>query len=159
MPHVDPVASIVGGLALMLLAAKLGGELAIRVKQPAVLGVVYGVALRVALEPLRMGLYGVFPIEVRTHAGDHVYAALLCGRATVAEEIATAEELGSVKLVYDLVYNPSETRLLSEAKAAGAKTLGGLEMLIAQGARQFEIWTGGEAPVKEMKAAIEERLK
>lgn len=38
MPHVDPVASIVGGLAVMLLAAKLGGELAIRVKQPAVLG-------------------------------------------------------------------------------------------------------------------------
>ena len=38
MPHADPVASIVGGLALMLLAAKLGGELAIRVKQPAVLG-------------------------------------------------------------------------------------------------------------------------
>jgi Kef-type K+ transport system membrane component KefB len=38
MAHVDPVASIVGGLALMLLAAKLGGELAIRVKQPAVLG-------------------------------------------------------------------------------------------------------------------------
>jgi Na+:H+ antiporter len=38
MSHVDPVASIVGGLALMLLAAKLGGELAIRVRQPAVLG-------------------------------------------------------------------------------------------------------------------------
>ena len=38
MPHVDPVATVVGGLAVMLLAAKLGGELAIRVKQPAVLG-------------------------------------------------------------------------------------------------------------------------
>ena len=38
MPHVDPVASIVGGLAVMLLGAKLGGELAIRAKQPAVLG-------------------------------------------------------------------------------------------------------------------------
>jgi len=38
MPHVDPVAPIVGGLALMLVAAKLGGELAIRAKQPAVLG-------------------------------------------------------------------------------------------------------------------------
>jgi shikimate dehydrogenase len=75
------------------------------------------------------------------------------------DSVATAEELGSVKLVYDLVYNPSETRLLREAKTAGAKTLGGLEMLIAQGARQFEIWTGGEAPVEEMKAAIEERLK
>jgi hypothetical protein len=35
MAHVDPVASIVGGLAVMLLTAKLGGELAIRVKQPA----------------------------------------------------------------------------------------------------------------------------
>ena len=53
----------------------------------------YGVALRVALEPLRMGLYRVFPIEVRTHARDHVYAALFGGGATVAEEIATAEEL------------------------------------------------------------------
>ena len=38
MPHIDPVAPIVGGLALMLVAAKLGGELAIRAKQPAVLG-------------------------------------------------------------------------------------------------------------------------
>jgi Kef-type K+ transport system membrane component KefB len=38
VPHVDPVASIVGGLAIMLLAAKLGGEVAIRLKQPAVLG-------------------------------------------------------------------------------------------------------------------------
>ena len=38
MPHIDPVAPIVGGLALMLVAAKLGGELAIRGKQPAVLG-------------------------------------------------------------------------------------------------------------------------
>jgi len=75
------------------------------------------------------------------------------------DSIATAEELGSVKLVYDLVYNPSETRLLSEAKKAGAKTLGGIEMLIAQGAKQFEIWTGGQAPVEEMKTAIEERLK
>ncbi|PYT00777.1 MAG: shikimate dehydrogenase [Acidobacteria bacterium] len=75
------------------------------------------------------------------------------------DSIATAEELGSVKIVYDLVYNPSETRLISEAKKAGVKTLGGIEMLIAQGAKQFEIWTGGEAPVEEMKSAIEERLK
>ena len=73
--------------------------------------------------------------------------------------IAVAEELGGVKLVYDLVYKPSETRLLREAKKAGAKALGGLEMLVAQGARQFEIWTGNKAPAEEMKAAIEERLK
>ncbi len=74
------------------------------------------------------------------------------------ETIATADELRDVKLVYDLVYNPSQTKLLLEAKAAGSKTLGGLDMLIAQGAKQFEIWTGGEAPVNEMRAAVEERL-
>jgi shikimate dehydrogenase len=75
------------------------------------------------------------------------------------ETIATADELRDVRLVYDLVYNPCETRLLSEARVAGAKTLGGLDMLVAQGARQFEIWTGREAPVPEMRAAIEARLK
>ena len=54
----------------------------------------HGSASRVALEPLRMGRKGVFPIEVRTHARDHVQAAFLGGRATLAEEIALAEELG-----------------------------------------------------------------
>jgi 3-dehydroquinate dehydratase / shikimate dehydrogenase len=75
------------------------------------------------------------------------------------ETIATATELGRVKLVYDLVYNPSETRLLGEAKEAGVPTIGGLEMLIAQGARQCEIWTGREAPVELMRKAVTERLK
>src|SRR4030095_481769 len=50
------------------------------------------------------------------------------------ETIATASELKGVRLVYDLVYNPRETRLLREAKDAGAETLGGVERLVAQGA-------------------------
>lgn len=45
-------------------------------------------------------------------------------------------------LVYDLVYNPLETRLLREARAAGCRTIGGLAMLVAQAQRQFEWWTG-----------------
>ena len=75
------------------------------------------------------------------------------------KSIATADELRDVKLVYDLVYNPLETRLLREAKIAGARTLGGLEMFFAQGARQFEIWTGREAPIDAMRSAVEARLK
>lgn len=74
------------------------------------------------------------------------------------ETVAVAVQLGKVKLVYDLVYNPAETRLIREAKTAGVGTIGGIEMLIAQGAKQFEIWTGGEAPIDEIRDAVLKRL-
>lgn len=77
---------------------------------------------------------------------------------TEDESIATADQLEGVKLGYDLVYNPIETRLISEAKAAGVNTLGGLEMLIAQGGEQFKIWTGREAPIEAMTAAVKSKL-
>ncbi len=48
--------------------------------------------------------------------------------------------------VYDLVYNPLKTRLLQQAKAAGARPVDGLGMLIWQGALAFELWTGQSAP-------------
>lgn len=72
--------------------------------------------------------------------------------------IAAAEDLQGVRLVYDLVYNPAETLLLRDAKAAGCETLGGLDMLIAQGAEQFRIWTGSYADTNAMRRAAEERL-
>lgn len=53
-------------------------------------------------------------------------------------------------LVYDLVYNPLETPLLREAKKAGAHILGGLAMLIYQGAASFELWVAREAPLEVM---------
>ncbi|MEO5860227.1 MAG: shikimate dehydrogenase [Pyrinomonadaceae bacterium] len=74
------------------------------------------------------------------------------------QTIATAHQLEGVKLVYDLVYIPTETLLIREAKAAGAKTLGGLEMLIGQGAEQFKIWTGCEAPLRVMTDAVRKKL-
>ncbi len=61
-------------------------------------------------------------------------------------------------LVYDLVYNPAETPLLVEAKAAGAKTLGGLPMLVYQGAASFELWTGRPAPIDVMFEAARKAL-
>jgi len=61
--------------------------------------------------------------------------------------------------VFDIVYNPLETKLISEAKAAGAKTIGGAKMLVYQGALSFEIWTGIKAPVDEMLKAVIRRLK
>ena len=73
--------------------------------------------------------------------------------------VAAAGQMNGVKLVYDLIYNPAKTRLMSEAEAAGAKTLGGLEMLISQGARQFEIWTGETPPLTAMSNAVRQRLE
>ena len=56
-------------------------------------------------------------------------------------------------VVYDLVYNPAETRLLQSARAAGAEIIGGLEMLIAQAELQFSYWTGQPAPASAMEQA------
>ncbi len=56
-------------------------------------------------------------------------------------------------VVLDMVYDPQVTPLLREAQAAGAQTVGGLQMLIAQAAGQFETWTGLEAPLDAMRAA------
>ena len=60
--------------------------------------------------------------------------------------------------VFDLVYNPPETRLLRLARAAGATGIGGLDMLVRQGAAAFELWTGREAPLDVMRAACERAL-
>ena len=72
--------------------------------------------------------------------------------------IATASQMNGIKLVYDLVYNPIQTRLIREARIAGVAALGGLDMVLAQGRKQFEIWTGETAPTNAMAAAIKRKL-
>jgi 3-dehydroquinate dehydratase/shikimate dehydrogenase len=71
---------------------------------------------------------------------------------------ALANQLRGAQVVYDLVYNPSETRLLREARDAGCETLGGLPMLVAQAAAQFKLWTGHDAPVAAMRDAATKQL-
>jgi shikimate dehydrogenase len=61
--------------------------------------------------------------------------------------------------VFDLVYNPPATRLVQLARGAGARAIGGLEMLVKQGALSFEMWTGELAPVETMRAACERALR
>ena len=61
-------------------------------------------------------------------------------------------------IVMDIVYNPRETRMLREAKAAGAKVIPGLEMFLNQAVLQFEKWTGKPAPVAVMRGVLEKNL-
>lgn len=75
------------------------------------------------------------------------------------ETPVSAENLSGIKLVYDLTYNPRETRLLKEASEAGCETLDGLEMLIRQAAAQFKIWSGLEADTAAIRTAAIKRLE
>ena len=74
------------------------------------------------------------------------------------ETPAVSSQLQGARLVYDLVYNPSETRLMREAAEAGVESIGGLEMLLAQAAEQFRLWTGQDAPLEVMQQAAERAL-
>ncbi|MFY9555211.1 MAG: shikimate dehydrogenase [Blastocatellia bacterium] len=56
-------------------------------------------------------------------------------------------------LAYDLVYNPVETQFLKDAATEGCKTINGLEMLVAQAALQFELWTNKKPPIEAMRQA------
>ena len=57
--------------------------------------------------------------------------------------------------VYDMIYQPAETKLLAAAKAAGCQTANGIGMLVHQGAKAFAIWTDQPAPVAVMRRAVE----
>lgn len=59
------------------------------------------------------------------------------------------------QFVLDIVYKPVETRLLKVARTAGATTIGGLNMLVHQGACSFELWTSRKAPIDAMRNAIQ----
>ena len=61
-------------------------------------------------------------------------------------------------VVYDLVYNPTVTRLLRDASTAGCQTIGGLDMLVAQADEQFHWWTGMHSPAGVMRAAALKQL-
>ncbi len=69
------------------------------------------------------------------------------------------EHIPPTALVNDLVYNPLRTPLLQEAEQAGASVLGGIQMLVYQGAASFEMWFGQPAPVPVMLEAASQAMR
>jgi len=84
-------------------------------------------------------LINTTPVGMRGHSE---------GRSPVPPDTFSGREVA-----YDLVYNPEETRFLADARRAGCRVIGGLEMLVAQAALQFELWTGRRPPTEILKAA------
>ena len=72
--------------------------------------------------------------------------------------VLTRDALSSDQLVFDTIYNPQETKLLSEATAAGARTINGIKMLVWQGAESLRIWLDVEPPVDAMERAARKSL-
>jgi len=75
-----------------------------------------------------------------------------------AESPVPPEFLRQEMVVYDAVYNPLETRLIREARAAGCRTVPGIEHFVRQAVEQFELWTGRPAPVETMRRVVVEAL-
>jgi shikimate dehydrogenase len=68
------------------------------------------------------------------------------------------DSLPAPRAVYDMIYNPAETALLAAARARGLPAANGLSMLVHQGARALEIWTGRTVPVDAMRTAARKAM-
>ena len=77
----------------------------------------------------------------------------------VDETPVAARALSGVGVVFDTIYNPLETRLLREARAAGCTCVSGLDMFVNQAVAQFEIWTGQDAPRQLMREIVIRQLQ
>ena len=98
-------------------------------------------------------------VETATHSALLVHATPVGMEPDVERSVwPDGVRFPTETLVYDLVYVPRKTQLLRQASASGAPCLGGLDMLVGQGARAFELWTGREAPVDVMLSACEAAL-
>jgi shikimate dehydrogenase len=81
------------------------------------------------------------------------------GSETFKEMPVKADDLGEYACVVDLVYRDGATELLRQAERRGCRCVDGLEILVRQGARSFQIWTGRSAPLDVMRRAVRSGLQ
>ena len=92
--------------------------------------------------------------RLRAEFFDAIVNATPVGMFPAVELSPLTEHELNCRLVFDLVYRPIETKLLQLAARRGIETISGLEMFLAQGVAQWEIWTGERAPVGAMRRAV-----
>lgn len=94
----------------------------------------------------------------RPGSWDVLVNATPCGSHVSPESPMAGVRLDG-EIVFDLIYSPSETALITDARAAGCLTIGGIEMLVAQAERQFEMWTGQRPPSGLFRAAADNAVE
>ena len=92
--------------------------------------------------------------DLKKVAFDVVINATPVGMGNSRETPLQEKEINA-RYVFDMVYDPAETRLLKLARERGAQVIPGIEMFVHQAARQFEIWTGKPAPWDEMLRVVQ----
>jgi shikimate dehydrogenase len=144
-----------GGAARAILYALLAAE---EVEHVALLNRTIARAESLAMDLNAGSRVTVQPLAETTALAD---AGLVINSTSIGmEPDAEASPLGDGAglhdgmVVVDIVYKPLETRLLQQARVAGARTVDGLGMLVHQGARAFELWTGVAPPVDVMRNAL-----
>jgi 3-dehydroquinate dehydratase/shikimate dehydrogenase len=92
------------------------------------------------------------------YGGDLLINATSVGMSPQVDKTPIPRQALNYRYVFDMVYNPLETRLMREAHGR-AEVISGVEMFLAQGARQFELWTGRPAPLALMRDIVLEKLR
>lgn len=101
--------------------------------------------------------HGLDAVESVLGDADILVNATTVGMGT-DESPVPADRLHTDLTVFDAVYHPPETRLLTDAESVGATTVSGVDMLLHQAVAAFETWTGHDAPVTAMESALHDRL-
>ena len=143
------------GVVQALLRANIG-HLSIANRTPARADTLAQLATQRATPAVAMGLADSVKLAVAVADSDLIVNCTALGMRHGPDETASplaGHRIPPHSLVYDLVYNPMQTPLLRQAETAGAATLGGIAMLVYQGAASFEHWFGMPAPVDIMMAA------
>ncbi|MEM0461836.1 MAG: shikimate dehydrogenase [Candidatus Caldarchaeum sp.] len=110
--------------------------------------------------PIRVVKLGSKPFAEAVESAELLVNATPVGMApNINASPVPAKLLHKRLTVFDMVYNPIETKLLKMARASGAKAIGGLDMLVAQGAEALKIWLGIDGDIKTMKKAALKALQ
>ena len=96
--------------------------------------------------------------QVEQYSGDLLINATPVGMSPNSHEHPVSEAILNYGTVFDMIYNPLETWLIRKARA-NARVVSGLEMFVGQAARQFQLWTGLEAPIQGMREVVLQQLR